>query len=100
MGARTDVGQIDYSHVVPAISDPADPLLGEVPDETGNVFFLRRRAPARDIGEEFSRDLDKLDPERGKTCGKCGRGKHIVRGSPFPTWGDLPSMTRQQSTLF
>jgi len=32
MGTRTDVGSLDHAHVVPAITDAADALLGEATD--------------------------------------------------------------------
>jgi hypothetical protein len=57
---------LDHAHVVPAISDAADALLGEVPDKPGDVCFLRRRAPARDDSGELGRDLNKLVLEQGE----------------------------------
>jgi hypothetical protein len=57
---------LDHAHVVPAISDAANALLGEVRDEAGNVCFLHWRAPARDEGREFCRNLNDLVLEQGE----------------------------------
>jgi hypothetical protein len=67
MGPRTDIGSLDHAHVVPAISDAADALLGEATDQPGNVCFLRWRAPARDDGRKLRRDLYKLILEQAET---------------------------------
>jgi hypothetical protein len=41
-GARTDIGSLDHAHVVPAITDTANALFGEIPDKTRDVCLLRQ----------------------------------------------------------
>jgi hypothetical protein len=57
---------LDHAHVIPAISNAADALLGKLPDKPGDVCFLRRGAPARDDGGKLGRDLNKLVLEQGE----------------------------------
>jgi len=57
---------LDHAHVVPAITDAADALLGELPDKPSDVRFLRWRTSARDDGGELGRDLNKLVLEQGE----------------------------------
>ena len=79
---------MNHAHVVPAISDAADALLGEVPDKPGDVCFLCRRAPTRNDGGELGRDLNKLVLEQGKA---------ELRGivSETSTWsGGSPNLER------
>lgn len=63
---RTDIGSLDHAHVVPAVSDAADALLGEVTDQPGDVCFLRWRTPACNDSRQLRRDLDKLMLEQVK----------------------------------
>jgi hypothetical protein len=66
MGQRTDICSLDYAHVVPAIADAANALLGEISDKTRDVRLQRRRAPTSDDGGKLGRDLNKLVLEQGE----------------------------------
>ena len=66
MGIRTNIRSLDHAHVIPAISDAANALLGVIPDKPGDVCLLRRRAPACNNGGELRRDFNKLVLEQGQ----------------------------------
>ena len=66
METRTNIRSLDHAHVIPAISNAANALLGIIPDKPSDVCLLRRRAPARDNGRELGRDLNKLVLEQGQ----------------------------------
>jgi hypothetical protein len=44
----TNIGCLDHAHVVSAIPSAADALLRKAQDKSGDVCFLRRRAPTHD----------------------------------------------------
>ena len=66
MRTRTNIRSLDHAHVVPAISDAANALLGVVPDKPCDVCLLRWRAAACNNGGELGRDLNKLVLEQGQ----------------------------------
>ena len=63
MGRLTDIGSLDHADVIPAISDAADGLLGEGPDETRNIRFLGRRTATSDHGRELGGENDEFVAE-------------------------------------
>jgi hypothetical protein len=81
MGLRTNISSLDHAHVVPAISDAADTLLGELPDKPRDVRLLRRGAPTRNDGGELGRDLNKLVLEQREAelaKRERERDKHVI----------------------
>ena len=64
---RTDIRCLYHAHVVTAIADAADPLLGMLPDQSRHVRFLSRRTSACYYGRQLGGDFDELDFEQVET---------------------------------
>lgn len=58
----SDVCSLNHGDVIASVADAADPFLGELSDEAGDVSFLSRRTTACHDDRELGGDLDKLAP--------------------------------------